>query len=210
MENFKIKELELQNEVLKQKIKIMELENKLEYIARETDYNQKVNYLPMQIKIKELESGLYENLQDFQDLIEFLLDNKLFSFKTYLQFDTVLDAANLGISTIPKGIRFMKGLRELLLNENELGYFPDGILELTGLRTLIINDNKITRLPENLSNLHNLKILSISNLKLDLKSFEYIKFPNLEYLYCRNTSNNLNEDDIRNICTIPITCNVFV
>ena len=86
-----------------------------------------------------------------------------------------LDASEIGLTYIPKGICNLKNLKELWLYENQIKTLPKNIGNLKKLRTLNLNDNQIKTIPENIRNLKNLKGLYLLANPLDEKSKEILE-----------------------------------
>jgi len=109
-----------------------------------------------------------------------------------------LDASEIGLTYIPKGICNLKNLKELWLYENQIKTLPKNIGNLDNLeelylwgnqiktlpknignlkklRTLNLNDNQIKTIPENIRNLKNLKGLYLLANPLDEKSKEILE-----------------------------------
>ena len=86
-----------------------------------------------------------------------------------------LDASEIGLTYIPKGICNLKNLKELWLYENQIKTLPKNIGNLKKLRTLNLNDNQIKTIPESIRNLKNLKGLYLLANPLDEKSKEILE-----------------------------------
>lgn len=71
-----------------------------------------------------------------------------------------------GLKEIPEGIREMKNLRFLDLENNSLKNLPDGIGDLENLQLLTLPLNEISSLPNNISNLKSLEVLGLGGNKL--------------------------------------------
>ncbi len=93
-----------------------------------------------------------------------------------------LDLSGRGLTKLPKQIRHLTNLQELVLTRNQLTLLPKSIGQLTNLQTLSLAVNRLTSLPESIGQLTNLQTLRLANNQLTLLPESIDQLTNLQRL----------------------------
>ena len=74
-----------------------------------------------------------------------------------------IDRYELGISYIPKAIKYLSGLEELILSNNIIKEIPEEVCQLQNLNTLSLYKNRLTKIPECIGNMPNLFYITLDH-----------------------------------------------
>ena len=91
---------------------------------------------------------------------------------------------NLLTGALPGEIRFLKNLKILKANNNQMTGVPAEIGQLNNLEILDLSNNQLTGLPNELANLKNLKTMNLSGNTYSQQDLDYIKqrLPNTKFI----------------------------
>jgi len=99
-----------------------------------------------------------------------------------------LDLVSMELDSFPEGIREMKNLKYLLLEDNNITTIPAWITELSALEELGLDGNKLTEIPAFLGDLSNLEYLGLDDNGLKYLPDELLNLSSLQELYLNLTN----------------------
>ncbi len=128
----------------------------------------------------------------------------------YLNDLDILHLVDLGLTSLPENIYYLRSLEELEVSKNCLRELPDSIIGLVNLTRLDVSSNRIKELPENIGKLRQLNTLIASRNRL-------IELPksvgNLTKLHTLEVGENFISKlpdclvDLPNVTKIVVDCN---
>jgi Leucine-rich repeat (LRR) protein len=173
------------------------------------------------------------DIEFFHDIIEFLktskqttiikefkdfsvLDDKKFCFicselyeKKIINNEYPYDALTL----LSESVGYLKNLKELNLNRNEILVLPENFCNLKNLEVLKITHNKLIKLPENIDGLQNLKKLYLDYNDISYLPENFCSLKNLQILsICNNKLSKLpnNLKNLKNLEEIYLDNNLLL
>lgn len=134
----------------------------------------------------EFQENFKVNPLKCEDLLIFLIENKLWDLKTPLNEIKGLPTHGKVLEEFPASIHLLKNLLVLDLRHKRLQNLPIGIMKLKNLQGLYLSDNKLQSLPTEIGQLQNLQTLELNDNGLENLPAEIGLLQNVEKILLSN------------------------
>ncbi len=117
--------------------------------------------------LQEFENRFHCTIDEYKELVYFLVENEVWDFEMPLGKLEELDLSRKKIIKLPENLALLNNLKILFLNNNQLITLPESITKLKNLECLYLENNQLKSLPKNIGDLESLQELDLANNQLN-------------------------------------------